>query len=245
MNIIFHKSLSLVFKENNFLLWSRNGILLLLTNHHRFLSRNRSGASNCEIIWSNGDLVDQYSIFKDFKRVAKEDLNILGASVIEDKAVDSALRAKITDLERSIERLSNFHAHDALCLLKNSLAIPKLQYILRNSPCAGNSRLSTFDKVLRCGLSKILNVNLNDTQWTQATLPVYVGGLGVRIACMLATSAFLASAVATFSLQEAIPPDQVRSIDDLSVSITLSVWKTLTSDGQPYDNTSRRLGIHQ
>ena len=67
-----------------------------------------------------------------------------------------------------------------ICLLKNALAIPKLQYILRTSPCAGNPLLSTFYKVLRCGLSKILNVNLNDTQWTQATLPVYMGGLGVR-----------------------------------------------------------------
>ena len=48
--------------------------------------------SKCEIICSNGDLVDQYPIFKDFKRVAKEDLNILGAPVFEGKAVDSALR---------------------------------------------------------------------------------------------------------------------------------------------------------
>ena len=32
-------------------------------------------ARKCEIISCNGELVDQYPIFKDFKRVAKEDLN--------------------------------------------------------------------------------------------------------------------------------------------------------------------------
>ena len=94
-----------------------------------------------------------------------------------------------------------------------------------------------FDKVLRCGLSKIRNVNLNDTQWTQATMPVYMGGLGVRSAFMLAPSAFLASAAATLSPQEAILPDQVRSTDDLAVSMSLSVWKTLTPDCQPRDTT--------
>ena len=64
---------------------------------------------------------------------------------------------------------------------------------LRTSPCAGKPLQSTFDKVLRCGWSKILNVNLNDTQWTLATLPVYMGGLGVRSACMLAPSASAAA----------------------------------------------------
>ena len=108
----------------------------------------------------------------------------------------------VPDLERSVERLSLLQDHDAPCLLKNALAISKLQYILRTSPCSGNPLLSTFDKVLRCGLSKILNVNLNDTQWTQATLPVFMGGLGVRSACMPAPSAFLVSAAATVSLQE-------------------------------------------
>ena len=54
---------------------------------------------------------------------------------------------------------------------------------------------------------------------------------------MLAPSAFLASAAATLSLQEAILPDQVRSTDDLAVSMTLSVLKALTPDGQPSDTT--------
>ena len=54
--------------------------------------------------------------------------------------------------------------------------------------------------IRRCsapGLSKILNIDLYDFQWTQASLPVQMGGLGVRSASMLASSAFLALVAAT------------------------------------------------
>ena len=76
-------------------------------------------------------------------------MNLLGAPILEGKAVNKALQAKIKDLERSVERLSLLQAHDDLYLLKNALAMPKLQYILRTSPCAGNPLLSALDDVLR------------------------------------------------------------------------------------------------
>ena len=101
--------------------------------------------------------------------------------------------------------------------------MPKLLYILRTFPCAGITLLSTFDNVLRSGLSKIINVDLNDSQWTQATLSVHIRGLGVRSACKLAPIAYLASAAATFSLQEAILPKPLRHTDDIAVSYALSV----------------------
>ena len=82
----------------------------------------------------------------------------MGAAVLEGKAVDKALQETIADLELSVKRSSLLQAHDALRLLKNALVMPKLQYILRTSPCAGNPLLSTFDGLLGNGLSKILNV---------------------------------------------------------------------------------------
>ena len=139
---------------------------------------------------------------------------------MESKAVDKALIVNITDLEPSV-----------------FWRCPKLLYILRTSPCAGNLLLSTFDNVLRSGLLKILNVDLNDSQWTQATLPVHMGGPEVRSACKLASSAFLASAAATLTLQEAILPKPLRHTDDLSVSYALSAWKTQTLNAEHSDAT--------
>ena len=94
-----------------------------------------------------------------------------------------------------------------------------------------------FVKVLHCGPSKILNVNMNDSQWIETALSVYMGCLEVRSAYMLAPSAFLASAAATLSLQETILPQQARSTNYMAVSMSLSVWKTLTPDGKPSDTT--------
>ena len=64
----------------------------------------------------------------------------------------------------SIKRLSTLQSHDALCLLKNSIAMPKLLYILRTSPCANNPLLQQFDMVLKNALKTMLNVQLSDTQ---------------------------------------------------------------------------------
>ena len=65
--------------------------------------------------------------------VNKEDVTLLGAPVLKGKAQDKAIQDKIDDLTRAVERLKHLQAHDALVILKNSLAIPKLLYLLRTS----------------------------------------------------------------------------------------------------------------
>jgi len=138
--------------------------------------------------------------FKDFIWVDKAKMTLLAAPVLKGSAQDAAIKHKIDDLSRAIERLTLLQAHDALIILKNSLAIPKLLYLLRTSDCGDNLLLSEFDNTLRSGLTSILNVDLSENQWTQASLPVGDGGLGIRSAQMLAPSSFLASAASTFQL---------------------------------------------
>ena len=115
------------------------------------------------------------------------------------------------------------------------------------SPCAGNPQLSTFDCVLCHELSKILNVEFNDSQWKQASLPVQIGGLGVRSACMLAPSAFVASAAATLSLQNAIYQNRcmtqrTRRFHSLWHRGRLSRTRTNLSVGS---DTSSERGTHR
>jgi len=59
-----------------------------------------------------------------------------------------------------------------------------------------------FNSLLRKGIGTICNLDLTDIQWLQASLPVTYGGLGVRRVSSLASSAFLASAAATDTLQQ-------------------------------------------
>ena len=50
--------------------------------------------------------------------------------------------------------------------------------------------LPQYDAVIKNTLQVVLNIELNDVTWSQATLPVANGGLGVRLATDLALPAF-------------------------------------------------------
>ena len=151
-------------------------------------------AHKCEITARNVDIINKFPIFIQCKRVLLEDMTLLGAPILAGRAVDAALKEKTAILEKSIKHLSLLPSHDALSLLKNSIGMPKMLYILRTSSCAGNPHLQEFGNVLRSGLETILNVQLPNVQWKQASSPVDMGGLGVRGAGSLTPSAFLASA---------------------------------------------------
>ena len=141
-------------------------------------------------------------VFKDFIRVPKNQMTLLGAPISRGHAMDKVLQEKVDDLDRDISRLKYLQAHDALVLLKNSLSMPRLLYTLITSDCHDQPLLTRFDTILREGLALILNVDFDDTQWLQATLSVRNGGIGLRTASTMATSAVLASAVFTEALQK-------------------------------------------
>ena len=100
----------------------------------------------CETVANNFDLVDKYPVFRDFKRVHKEDLTFRDGPVLQGRATDKVLEEKMSDLERAFKHLALLTAHDALCLLKNSIAMPKLLYLLRTSPCFDKPLLASFDE---------------------------------------------------------------------------------------------------
>jgi len=69
--------------------------------------------------------ISRSPVFKQFIRVEKEDMMLLGAPVVRGKAQDTAMQQKIDELDRAVKRLSLLHAHDSLVLLKYSLSMPK------------------------------------------------------------------------------------------------------------------------
>ena len=72
-------------------------------------------------------------------------------------------------------------------------------------------------------LSDISNLDLiaNDRSWTQASLPVKSGGLGIRRGAQLATSAYLASAAGSFNLIQQILPFHLKNSQYTYSKITL------------------------
>src|SRR6186997_2587214 len=96
---------------------------------------------------------------------------------------------------------------------------------LRASPSFGNPLLLEFDSALRDCLCAVVNADLSDRQWIQASLPVRLGGLRIRLVSHLAPSAFLASAFSTRQLQDAILLHCTVS-PDVSVDRALSFWSS-------------------
>jgi len=92
------------------------------------------------------------------------------------------------------------HTTLSLVLLKTCLGGPKLQFVLRASPCCDHPLLRQFDDLLHLALKNSCIIAITDDQWTQARLPVWSAGLGVRSVSMLVSSAFLASAAGTLPL---------------------------------------------
>ena len=119
--------------------------------------------------------------------------SLLGSPIGDIRCVDLAIQEKVASLRTMGDRLSYLHAQDALLLLRHSFAIPKLLYTLRTAPCFLSHELRSYDDLLRSITSRLANVSHSDSDpaWTQATLPVKNGGLGIRSAIQLAPSDLL------------------------------------------------------
>ena len=68
----------------------------------------RLNASKCEIISEDFNLIESFEIFKDFARVTKEEITLLGAPILKGPALDRALQIKVNDLTKAVDRLRFF-----------------------------------------------------------------------------------------------------------------------------------------
>ena len=160
---------------------------------------------------------------QDLRIVSPDQATLLGSPIGSIKSINSAIRTKVNALKIMGSRLHHLHAHDAFCLLHHAYSNPKMLYILRSSPCFLSPQLEEFERSI---LSDIANINLvdNDSVWTQASLPVWYGGLGIRSAVQLAPSAFLASAAGSSDLiHEILPPRLLETPYSASID-ALTVW---------------------
>ena len=190
--------------------------------------------SKCELISPDPSFVQAgRGPFKNFVSVDQDSATLLGAPLSTGQSMDAMLELRCNDLSRAINRLGLISSHDALVMLRVSLSAPKLQYILRSSPCTDHPRLNQFDALLRQGLSVISNSNISDLNWIQASLPVKEGGLGVRSVAMLAPSAFLASAAGSLDLQTMILSGDHGRFPDHFYERTLETWKTRHNQPEP------------
>ena len=139
---------------------------------------------------------------------------LMGTPLGDVDSISEAILEKTRNLRIMGDRLQHLQAHDAFLLLHHSIAIPKLLYTLRTSPCFLSPELSEYDSLLRSIASNLFNIHFqnNDPARIQASLPVNHGSLGIQSARQLAPSAFLASAAASSTLAHVILPSHLHTI---------------------------------
>ena len=88
-----------------------------------------------------------------------EEASFLG-SPLSIEATSGALRDCRLLLEKGTKRLLQMQAHEAFFLLKGSMGVPKLQFLLRTAPCSLSDEVWLLDEVLRGLLESIANIHL-------------------------------------------------------------------------------------
>ena len=158
---------------------------------------------------------------------------LFGAPVLMNSAVDLALQNKVNDLHRTVGRLALLHSHDASVPLRNSLEMPKLLYTLRTSPRADDKLFSVFDSTLRQGLTTMLNIDLTDDQWIQASFAIRKRRTWSQECTNAGIIRLLASAAFTLSRQNDILLPSLADCEDVDISAELSSWRSLSNSEQP------------
>ena len=202
--------------------------------------------SKCEVIILNHTAAEKRNTLSRVKevipgvRVLQEAQHTLLGSPLSRAAEVPALHEKKEQLQRLVSRLSYIDAHPALVLLKNCFAIPKLQYIMRTSPVYRNPEaLQEIDEVIRSAVTNITNTQFAERNWTQATLPVRCGGLGIRRTTDIAPPAYISSLFATADLVTAIlslHPGEAIANDLPEATEAIRAWKEQTgAEEEPQD----------
>ncbi len=182
--------------------------------------------SKCEIIGhspSSRRVFESYGL--DIKETKTEEMELLGAPMEAGSRMDAILSNKVADLKFIGGRLQLMSAHDGLVIIKSSLSANRVLFLLRTSPCFSNGGLEELDNLQRSIVSSVTNIHFTDMSWTQATLPIRWGGLGIRSAASLALPAFLASAAGTVELTNAIFPAIAHHEESDHIRMYKAAWQ--------------------
>ena len=110
-----------------------------------------------------------------------------------------------------------------LHLLRTCLSIWKINHLLRTvSHDKISLQLSRFDNEMRKCVERILRSSLPDSAWSQATLPIRFGGLGLRKACNSYSAAFIGSCNSTRDLSCQLLKTFVSSVVEEEATVSSS-----------------------
>lgn len=155
----------------------------------------------------------------------KSTLRLLGSPIFDD-AFPTFIDEKIQNFNDVSDRLSQINMHSAMTLIRFCCFGPKLIYFLRASHLWKHALLlDKMDQIIKHTLTSILNVAMDDRAWAQATLPISMGGLGVRKITSISLPAFISSVHSTDKLIRNILSFTPINFDVPCFTEAMDAWK--------------------
>ena len=158
--------------------------------------------------------------------VARAGVSLLGSPVGSDDFCVTVVKGRLDTVRALLDRLPDIEdSQIEYSLLRSCLSLPKFISILRTcSPSIISSLTAEFDQMIYSSLSRILGACPSPWTWAKATLPVALGGLGLRQAQLHAPAAFLGAICSVRSLvddmcHESFPPSYMSSAFSLLHSV--------------------------
>lgn len=154
-------------------------------------------------------------------------LRLLGAPLLDD-SVPLFIKEQVDKFQQTSDRLLGINSHMAITIIKFCLFVPQFTYVLR---CCHlwkfQNLLSAVDDCVSDLLTKVLNCRLTVEAWTQASLPVRFGGIGIRKVSSVSLPAFIASAFGCTNLFNKIINPSMGHVEVDHLSAALDCWKSL------------------
>lgn len=154
--------------------------------------------NKCELFIQNpcnsNDIKEKFNaLAPEIKIVDKSTLCLLGSPIFED-CFSGYIQNSISKFQNHSHRLLEISPHFAISIIKYCLFVPKLTYVLRCCSLWNHQNLlSQIDVLIKINLESVLNSQLSEQSWTQGSLPIRYGGLGIRKISSVALPAFLSS----------------------------------------------------
>jgi hypothetical protein len=193
----------------------------------------RRNSKKCELTFMDpSSAVPLFTdILPELKLVTKENATLLGGSLGERSALEQFVK-----LERSAQVLASnlrqLDRHSALYLIKNCFSMPKYMYSLRVSPLFRHpDRLLQLDNCWRSILEEVCNTMMDDSQWSQAILPIRLGGLGIGSASLLGSASFISSVHASSPLVQKIVSSP--NLQHPHLEAAMAIWSSKCNGSTP------------
>lgn len=203
----------------------------------------RINKSKCELYFcseKDDSVISKFNVLSPGIKVLDSEIELLGTALFPSSTA-KILEKKLIQMKTMFERLTELNHHIAFYLLKHCLAIPKLTYILRTHSLLGfENVIAKFDFEIKVILENLINSKLDEKRWTIATIPIHMGGIGVRKVSDIVLPAFLSSVNSVSDLVKMMLPNYTDESCIDGYTDGLSSWLSINNNELPVNKNFQR-----